>query len=282
MEERRGSSRNGGIRKQMIPEYDDKDPSTWEVINQPSVDPVLLKRLTEVGGLNPFGEPVLQLRWGVTYQDPQTLADEPKYLYVVKEPTLIGFEYKDNGETKFVKKLEEVPAHVLIPVPKYNDVKLGERRWIVEQWRSAEFLQKSNRYKFTHDNGDAEIKVSCKNCGGPVRATGREDERRCVLCGSTRVSVVEFNEIKHERLLHDLPRKGCWDFFMRLETPEGKYRPFDGEALLTIEQEWRRRQRSAQTRQREVTQLRQQAGDRTRQLRREVWHPDNLLKKEVV
>lgn len=266
----------------MIPEYDDHDPSTWYAIRAPSVDPALLRRLTEIGGLNPFGEAVLQLRWGVTYQDPMTLADEPKYLYVVKEPTLVGFEYRDSEETRFVRKLEDVPGHVLVPVPKYNDVRLGERRWIAEEWRSAEFLKNSNRYQFTHDNGDAEIKISCKACGGPVRPTGKEDERQCVVCGSKRISIVEFNEIKHERLLRDLPRKGCWDFFMRLETPEGKCRPFDGESLKAIEQEWARRKKSARSRQVEIAQLREQSSNRISEQRRAIWHPDNLLKKEVV
>lgn len=265
----------------MIPEYDDTDPNTWYAIPQPSVDPTLLRRLEGIGGFNAYGKPNLELRWGVTYRDPMSVADEPKYLYVVKEPVLIGFEFTEDGQTRFVKKLEEVPSHVLISVPKYNDVRLGERRWIVEQYRSPEFLKASGRYQFTHDTGDAEIRICCKNCGGGMRPTGREDERVCISCGSKRQSIVEFNDIKNERLLKDFPEEGCYDFFMRLETPDGRGRPFDGFALIDIEREWHRRQRPAGERQREVAEGRKRMAAHVRQARREIWHPDNLLTKEV-
>ena len=263
----------------MIPEYDDHDPSTWYPIGQPYVDPVLLQRLHEIGGLNPFGKPVLELRWGVHHVDPQSTADEPKYLYVVTEE-LAGFEYREDGHTRFVRKAEDAPPGAVV-IAKFGRMKLGERRWFVEQHRSAEFLVRSGRYSHTHDYGEGEISISCRNCGGPMRDTGREDEKECLSCGSHRASIVEYNEVKSERLLNDIPSEGVYDLFMKLETPDGKFRPFDGSALLAVGQEWRRRQKVAARRQSEVASLRLQAADRLRQQRRAVWQAVNLMRKSA-
>lgn len=230
----------------LVPEYDTEDPQTWYPIAEPSVDSSFDKELIRIAGLNPFGQPMLQKRWAVSYIDPMAETDEPKYLYVVKNPTLIGFEFTDEGGTRFVKRLEDVPPHVLIPVPKYNNPKLGERRWVIEVWRSAEFLARSDRYRQTHDTGDSEIRISCRNCGGQMRRTGNEDERVCIVCGSKRQSIVETREIKNERLLRDLPAEGCYDYFLRLETADGFYRPADAGSLNIIRLVWAHTQKSQQ------------------------------------
>lgn len=230
----------------LVPEYDDFDPQSWFPIGEPTVDSSFDKELLRIAGTNPFGKPNLVRRWGVTHRDEMSTLDEPKYLYVVKNPTLIGFEFKDeNGEQCFVKRLEDVPANVLIPVPKYNNPKLGERRWIIEVWRSAEFLARSDRYRETHDTGDSETAISCRNCGsGMLRLTGREDERECVICGSRRQSVVETREIKNERIFRDFPAEGCYDYFLKLETASGLYHPANGGALGAIHDLWTFTQKS--------------------------------------
>lgn len=223
----------------LVPEYDLNNPSSWTVLREPIVDPFFDKGLIKIAGLNPFGKPNLVKRWGCTYKDPQNAAGALKYFLTNASPTLRGFEYTLDGVTHFAATLSEVPTSVLIPIPKYTSSQLGERRWVIEQWRSPAFLRKSGRYQDIHDTGESEIRISCKNCGSHMLAlTGREDETECVMCGSKRQSVVETREIKNERLLNDFPVEGCYDYFLRLETQAGLYRAADEGALQALHQLW--------------------------------------------
>jgi hypothetical protein len=264
----------------LVPEFDLEDESTWTVITAPPVDASFLEGLKEIGGLNPLGKPMLQLVWGATHVDPQSADGDLKYFLCDSPPVLRGFEFKMDGETHRVKSLAEVPLTVLIAEPRYESEQLGQRRFIVEEWHSPEFLAKSGRYMETHDTGESELTISCRNCGGGMKPTGREDERVCVVCGSKRQSVVEFREIKNERLLKDIPREGVYDHFFTIQTKQGLYHPADAEALEGVRRLWEWRKRSFKERSRDIKAGRQMAATRTRQARREIWHPDNLLKKE--
>lgn len=254
----------------LVPEYDLDNEATWEVITDPGADPSFDRELINIGGLNQFNEPNLIRRWASTYHDPMSADSNLKYWIANKNPVLVGFEYavgytylNKSGRRVRVKSalkvpagvaftpimqaaatLEDVPPHILIPIPKYSKVQLGERRHIIEIYRSPEFLRRSGRYEQTHDNGEAEVTVSCKGCGGfNLKPTGNEDEHVCLDCGSKRQSVVVFNEIKHERLLNDFPARGCYDYFLRLETAKGLYHPADGEALEGIRRLWNYQQK---------------------------------------
>lgn len=244
----------------LIDEYNLNDNSTWAVLPAPYVDPSFDDALIEIAGRNDFGEPMLVRRWGCSYRDPQNADGALKYFLTNTAPTLSGFEYEDNGQAFRVKHLSDVPAHVLIPIPKYESHQLGERRWIIEQYRSAEFLKRSGRYELTHDTGETELRISCKNCGSgnlmlgtvssknSVCASSDPYERQCRDCGSRRMSVVDFREIKNERLLNDFPTEGCYDYFLRLQTENGTanglYRPCDGKALDDIRAQWAHQQKS--------------------------------------
>lgn len=72
-------------------------------------------QLKRIAGVNPHGQPKLALRWGATWRNPMsTNPDSIKYVDCV-----------------------------------YQGKELGERRWIIEIWRSPEFLAKSGRYQLT-------------------------------------------------------------------------------------------------------------------------------------
>lgn len=275
---------------QTVPEYDLRNPATWTVVREAEVwseseAAAFQAELVRIAGLNPFGKPNLVIRWAVTYEDPMMPDGRPKYYLSTNEPTLAGFHYRGPaGETVTVKDLADVPAHVLIAEPFYEETHLGERKFVVEQWRSADFLARSGRYRETHDTGEGYQTVACRNCGGRMQETGREDERACVECGSRRQSVVEHREIKSERLLNDLPAEGCYDFFMRLELPGDKFRPADAVALADIEREWRERQKPFAEKHATITRRRGQEADLKKRRKaahlESVWHPDNLLNRE--
>lgn len=266
----------------MIPEFNLEDESTWVVIAAPPVDPSFQAGLKEIAGLNPYEQPILRLVWGGTHRDEQDPAGGLKYWLCDTPPVLKGFEYQDNGNTVRVKTLAEVPTNILMTIPKYESVELGERRWKIEIWHSPLFLERSGRYSETHDTGDSEITISCRGCGGQMRPTGREDERVCIECGSRRQSIVEIREIKNEQLLKEIPSSGVYDHFMTLQTKAGKYHAADDEALEGVRRLWNFNQQSFKAKDAVIKTDRAQAADRTRQARREVWHPDNLMTKETV
>lgn len=270
----------------VVPEYDLQNPSTWTVLRERDVwseseAAAFQRELVRIAGLNPFGKPNLQIIWACVAEDPQMPDGRPKYYVSTNEPTLAGFRYRDAGKLVTVKDLAEVPPHVLIAEPFYEETHLGERRFIVEVWHPAEFLARTGRYRETHDTGDSYQTISCRNCGGRMRETGREDEKVCVGCGSRRQSVVEHREIKGERLLNDLPAEGCYDFFMRLELPGDKFRPADASALADIAREWEERQKPFKEKNAAV--LKQRGREADLKARRKaahlesVWHPDNLM-----
>ena len=90
------------------------------------------KQLVKIAGKNPHGKPNLQMVWGVTHTDPMQIGDYIKY--------------EDFRE---------------------DDKQYGERRWIIEIWRSPEFLAKSGRYQETKDPDTGETllrEVSPEGC----------------------------------------------------------------------------------------------------------------------
>jgi hypothetical protein len=186
-----------------VPEYDLKNPSTWIVIREhDAASESELRRfsdsLVSIAGTNPHGEPNLKLVWGVTHQDPMTTDDLPKYYVSTPEPTLIGHQYREGDELRTVTKLEEVPAGK-ISLPIYGTTKLGERRFIVERWRSPEDLARSGRY----------------------------------------LDSVRFDAETGAELLREFPRRGCYDFFLRLEDTNGNYHAPDAETLEAIRVKWK-------------------------------------------
>jgi DNA-directed RNA polymerase subunit RPC12/RpoP len=268
-----------------VPDYDLSNPATWVVIQAPSVDPSFERGLVEIAGPNPFGRPVLRLVWGATHRDGQATDGGLKYYLCTTEPTLCGFEFSDGGEQRFVKRLEDVPTHVLIPVPKYEAHQLGERRFFVEQWRSAEFLRRSGRYRQTWEGAQTTTYFECRNCGSfvpaPPETAGLDIGRQCPSCGSRRVSPVDVRADAEGPLLKPLPAEGAYDYFCRVQNADGSYRHPDGEVLQEIAREWRRRE--GQTFGERTAELNETRGRQTARglaRRRELWQPDNMMRKE--
>lgn len=188
--------------------------------------------------MNPYGEPMLIPRWGATYRDPMSEDNGLKYWLCSTEPTLVGFEFTDpvTGMELTVAKLEEVPPSILIATPKYQSTQLGERRWIIEQWRSPLDLERSGRYQKTmlFDAGTTQEFRVCFNCKADMAPTAAQ----CPLCGGTRTSIETIREDGFGKVLRDFPRRGCYDYFLRVETVEGKGAPLDHRALNLVRKQW--------------------------------------------
>lgn len=251
-------------------DYNLENPSTWTVMQAPPLDREWLKELRRIGGLNPHGKPVLMVRWGATYRDPMSTDHGLKYWLMTKDPELAYFEFTDpvTGMTLQVRHLKDVPSAVLVPIPKYTTVKLGERRWIVEIWRSAEFLARSGRYQSdsTVDNGISQDFVFCRNCHTEIPHEDQSVEPPpCPECRSVRYYIKTEREAGEGKLLHTNPAEGAYDFFCRLESVEGEPLDADANTLEQVRMLWQATKKTskkkladmlAETEQQAMTQMR--------------------------
>lgn len=100
----------------LIEEYDLTRDSTLIPIREDELSRDEIKwfraELKAIAGENPHGGQNLELRWAGDYHDPMSTSDQLKYLDFV-----------------------------------HSGVELGERRFIVEIWRSPQFLENSGRYQ---------------------------------------------------------------------------------------------------------------------------------------
>ncbi len=231
----------------MWEDYDENDGSTWTVMEAPTVDRAWEEALTRIGGLNPYGKPNLVWRWGATYVDPMALDGGLKYWIGQTEETLRGFAFNDpdTGREMTVARMDQVPAGVFIAVPKYGHIELGQRRFIVENWRSAEFLAQSRRYTDTarFDPDTKKHFFFCANCHEPINAkpevlASLGAMPKCIFCGSKRSYVREATFAGDGRLLRTAPEEGVYDCFLILENALGEAMEPDGHALNLIEAAW--------------------------------------------
>jgi hypothetical protein len=222
-------------------DYDLANPSTWTTMQPPPVDREWEQKLTEIGGLNPFGRPMLEWRWGATYRDPMKLDNSLKYHLANKEPQLVGFEFKDpvTGLEMFVKTLDEVPSTILVPVAKYEQEQLGERRIIIEHWRSPEALARQGRFRpnMLRDPGKTYEFFFCKACDEQL-FVGQDGPWACKKCGAKRHYLRDIRIEGEGKLLRGLPHEGAYDFFLRLENEHEQPLPADANTLRQIESAW--------------------------------------------
>jgi hypothetical protein len=271
--------------RETIQEYN--GPHTWTPIREREMwseaeAEQYQRELVRIAGLNPFGEPNLVIRWAVAYDDPMVPDGKPKYFYVSTEPVLIGSGYNEGNE--FINcPIDDVPPHKIC-TPLYGSTHLGERRFIVERWRSAEFLAKSGRYQQTVDADDISTWYYCKNCGEGVPVQpGTENldvQRTCRKCHSRRVSLREERQSGQGVLLNSLPERGCYDFFYRIEELGGTFHPPDGRSLEAVRQLWAQSQRTFAEKDAELRAGRKQAADRARAQRREAFRNTTPLTEE--
>lgn len=232
----------------MWPDYHPTDKSKWTVLPAPDVSASWVAALTKIAGLNPYGQPVLVWRWGATYADPMSMDGGLKYWLANTEPTLSHFEFTDpiTGMLLSVKRDVDIPPAILIAQPKYTHTELGERRIIIERWRSREFLARSGRYTEASvmDNGDSDDYAFCRNCHTELTIPLDGKLQPCVNCGSKRHYVKTEREAGHGQLLKTNPAEGCYDFLLRLENQLGEPMEADALALRNIEHLWRETQKS--------------------------------------
>jgi hypothetical protein len=231
----------------MWEDYDENDESTWTAMEAPSVDRGWEEALTIIGGLNPFGKPNLVWRWGATYVDPMSLDGGLKYWIGQTADTLQGFAFTapDTGHDTVVKHLADVPAGVLLTIPKYGHTELGQRRIIIENWRSAEFLATSHRYTEAaqRDSDTAKEFFFCAACHEPIEAKpetlqGLGATPPCRQCGSKRSYLRTARFEGHGRLLRGADSEGVYDCFLILENRLGEPMPADNHALTLIAAAW--------------------------------------------
>lgn len=192
----------------MIPELDPNNPDTHVVLREHDVISAdeakwFRKQLKRIAGKNPHGEAILQMRWGPTYEDPMQEDHGIKYL------DFIGKE----------------------------GIQLGERRFILEIWRSPEFLVRSGRYKVLSDPGSVRDFYFCKGCHGEL-AMAADGPERCRKCGSVRNYLRQVREDGDGRLLCDFPAEGCFDYWLRLERANLTYHPPDNSILEIARALW--------------------------------------------
>jgi hypothetical protein len=168
------------------------------------------KQLKKIAGTNRFGEPHLALRWGATYEDP--MQSEPGYL-------------------------------------KYLDFQIGskqwgERRWIIEIYRSPEFLKRSRRYERVNVPDTVHEFYFCAACDTEIVCSKETLEYLgavppCPKCNSKRVRTEMIREAGGGQVLQEFPVRGCYDYWLRLERANFTYHPLDNEALNVIRALWK-------------------------------------------
>jgi hypothetical protein len=196
-----------------VPEYDLTRPSTLTVLNESDVisdgeAKWFRRELQRIAGKSRFGEPNLVMRWGPTYEDPMQADKVIKYLD-------FGFA----GE------------------------QLGERRWIIEIWRSPEFLKRSGRYQTLIAPDVVQEFYFCKGCDAEIICSRETlaflgSVPPCDKCGSKRSYTRENREAGGKRLLNQFPSDGCYDYWLRLERADLTYHPPDNEALEVARALW--------------------------------------------
>lgn len=196
-----------------IPEYDLTKPSTLTVLNESEVISSgeakwFRRELERIAGKNRFGGPNLQMVWGATHEDPMQADKIVKYLD-------FGFAREQ----------------------------LGERRFIIEIWRSPEFLRRSGRYQTLIAPDVVQEFHFCRACETEIECTPETLEvlgsvPPCSKCGSKRSRTETVRESGGKRLLNEFPSEGCYDYWLRLERANLTYHPPDNEALMVIKGLW--------------------------------------------
>lgn len=231
-------------------DYDLDNPSSWEVMPAPPIDPSFTEGLTRLAGLNPFGKPMLRCVWGGTQRDEMAVDNGLKYFIGRKDRTLEGFVFTCpvTGMELMVAKMEDVPAAVVVAVPKYSEpVDLGERRWMIEIWRSQEFLTRSGRYTeaTAYDNGGSTDYVFCRRCD--TELAQNEEPPPCPNCGYTQYYIRTERDEGEGQLLRIGAPEGAYDCFLRLENALGEPMAADARALRLIEVGWNKLQNQSRT-----------------------------------
>lgn len=137
-------------------EYLENDQSTWCFQKLPDIPRDFVKALTELGGLNRFGQPNLRVVKGNELKndrsEDQTLL---KYHAGWTPINVSGYVYTQDGEKRFTSRIEEIPPHIMV-FPAMQQEELGLLRYVIERWVSPEQLEQENRFQKRYAEGDTE------------------------------------------------------------------------------------------------------------------------------
>jgi hypothetical protein len=260
-------------------EYDLDKPETWIVYPPPPCDPGFDRELLAIGGTNPDGEPVLMKRWGATWRSKGELV----YKIYESEPQIVALEYTDpaDGQVKRVTDGTLPPGAVTVPV--LESVELGELRWIIERWVSPAELAKQGYF-------DEALNLD-PLCVSPADlALARKELHDRIKSGESAEKALTQVENQLDRMRplgvdQDIKRyfdpawrtNGDYQFFFRLERPNGTYHPADGEALEAVRMLWKYNETVSPAEHEANIQAAYERGDLLRDERIDaLWSPDNI------
>lgn len=139
-------------------EYDEDNPTTWQVWTPPPKDIEFERELFRIGGYHANGKPNLRLVWGGTEKDDRTEhKTQLKYHCGYTVPQTVGWKYIEDGQEHFTSDIEKIPPTVLGVVPVIKRQALGLCRWIIERYTPPEELEAKNR--FTNRKGENDFTV---------------------------------------------------------------------------------------------------------------------------
>jgi hypothetical protein len=268
-------------------EYDLEKPETWIVYPEPPTDPGFDRELLAIGDRNPHGAPMLVRRWGATYRSKGQLV----YKIYEGEPIKAGYHYKDpdTGETVRVEFEKEAPRNAIV-LPYWESLELGELRHIIERWVSPDDLAKQGYFDpalraATLEEGVSpalkgeagrELRAMVK-AGEPVGRAIAKVESQLDRARASASGIVELDQDTMTYFDPAWRTRGDYQFFFRLERPNGTYHPADGEALEAIRMIWKYNQTVSPAEHEANIQAAYDRGDLLRDERVDaLWSPDNI------
>lgn len=135
-------------------EYLEDDQSTWRYQKLPDIPKDFVEELTKIGGLNPFGQPMLRVVKGNEVKNDR--AENQKLLKYHAGWTpfeVSGYNYEYNGQIHFTTQLENIPPEIMV-YPTTKQEELGLLRYVVERWVSPEALEAAGRFQNRYAEGD--------------------------------------------------------------------------------------------------------------------------------
>lgn len=135
-------------------EYLENDQSTWRFQKLPEIPEEFVEKLTQIGGLNRFGQPNLRVVKGNEVLNDRSEDKKLLKYHAGWTPFEVsGYNYEHEGRVMFTTRLEEIPPNVLV-YPVTQQEELGLLRYVIEKWVSPEALAEANRFTKRYAPGD--------------------------------------------------------------------------------------------------------------------------------
>jgi hypothetical protein len=137
-------------------EYLEEDQSTWRYQQLPEIPKDFIEELTNIGGLNRFGQPNLRVVKGNEIKNDRSENQKILKYHAGWTPFEVsGYSYEHNGEIAFTTRLEDIPPNIIV-YPNTRQEELGLLRYVIERWVSPEKLAEEGRFQNRYGVGDIE------------------------------------------------------------------------------------------------------------------------------